>query len=108
MTTSETTIDIDDASEGMVLSRNLLDSGGAVLLLQGASLTAASLTSLRRRGIETLQVQVAAGASAADVAMAEAEQARQCQRLEHLFRSSAKVGASARLLEHLMAYRKGQ
>ncbi|MEJ7807041.1 MAG: hypothetical protein WKG03_14100 [Telluria sp.] len=108
MSNTDTTIDIDAASEGMILAHNLLDSGGAVLLPEGASLSASSLASLRRRGIEQLQVRVEAGPSAADLAVAQAERERRCQRLQHLFRSSAAVGASARLLEHLTAYRKGE
>lgn len=115
MTTGDTIIDIDAASEGMVLSHSLLDSGGAVLLPAGASLSTASLASLRRRGIERLQVRVEHQASEADEAADEAannaalqaERERRCQRLEHLFRSSAAVGASAQLLEQLVAYRKG-
>ena len=43
MTTHETTIDIDSASEGMILAHNLLDSGGKVLLPEGTSLSASSL-----------------------------------------------------------------
>lgn len=107
MTTTDTMIEIDAASEGMVLSHNLLDSGGAVLLPAGATLSPASLTSLRRRGVEHLQVRVAAQASEADQAATRAERERQCQRLQRLFRSSAAVGASAELLEQLLAYRKG-
>ena len=107
MTTHESTIDIDAASEGMILAQNLLDSGGKVLLPEGASLSASSLASLRRRGIEQLCIQVVAEASEADQAAVEAERARQCQRLQHLFRRSAGVGASGQLLEHLAAYRKG-
>ena len=48
-----------------------------------------------------------AEASEADQAAIEAERERQCQRLQHLFRRSAAVGASGQLLEHLVAYRKG-
>lgn len=107
MTTTDTTLDIDAACEGMVLSHNLLDSGGAVLLPAGATLSAASLASLRRRGIEHLQVRLAAEVSEADEAAMRAERERQCQRLQRLFRSSSAVGASATLLEHLLAYRKG-
>lgn len=112
MNCAEITVDIDVASEGMVLSHNLLDSGGAVLLPAGACLSTASLASLRRRGIKQVRVQQQSAAEAnglteADAAVAQAERERQCQRLQHLFHHSAAVGASARLLEHLMAYRKG-
>lgn len=102
---SEATITIDDASEGMVLAQNLLDGGGAVLLPAGATLSASSLNSLRRRGIE--QLHIVLEAEAPDAAALQAERERQCQRLERLFRKSAAVGASGKLLERLRNYRMG-
>lgn len=105
MSTLEATVAIDDALEGMVLAHNLLDPGGAVLLPAGATLSAASLNSLRRRGIEQLQVVLAAAAP--DAAAIAAERERQCLRLERLFRKSAAVGASGKLLERLRDYRMG-
>lgn len=104
MTTQEATIAIDDATEGMVLSQDLLD-GGAVLLPAGATLSAASLNSLRRRGIERIHVVVEA--APLDQAAILAERERQCQRLARLFRNSAHSGASARLLERLRNHRMG-
>ena len=104
MTTTSATITIDEATEGMVLSHDLLD-GGAVLLPAGATLGASSLNSLRRRGVEQLRVAVAAAAP--DAAALQAERERQCQRLARLFRNSAPVGASARLLERLQQHRMG-
>ena len=117
MTTIEESIGIDDASEGMVLACDLHDAGGAVLLPAGATLGAASLSSLRRRGIERLQVVGAVDSAAdpakaaADAAAQQAERERQCARLQHLFRrclngsAGAAGGASALLLERLLAYR---
>ncbi|NHZ61614.1 hypothetical protein [Massilia genomosp. 1] len=106
------TIGIDDASEGMVLACDLRDAGGAVLLPAGATLSAAALTSLRRRGIEQLQVvgSMNAADAALDAAALQAERERQCARLAHLFRrclnGAASGGASAVLLERLLAYRR--
>ena len=105
MSTLEETVAIDDALEGMVLAHNLLDAGGAVLLPAGATLSTASLNSLRRRGIE--QLQVVREAEAPDAAAIAAERERQCLRLERLFRKSAAVGASGKLLERLRNYRMG-
>jgi hypothetical protein len=105
MTTPEHTIDIDDAVVGMVLSHNLLDGGGAVLLPAGATLSAASLSSLRRRGIERLQVVPAAPPP--DPAALAAERERQSQRLVSLFRHSASCGATGLLLDQLITYRNG-
>ncbi|MEO7495813.1 MAG: hypothetical protein ABIT83_04890 [Massilia sp.] len=101
------TIDIDDASAGMTLADDLHDSRGAVLLPAGASLSEATLNSLRRRGIERLCVQAAAAASEpADDAALEGERERQCARLQRLFRRSAGVQASDALLARLVQYRR--
>jgi hypothetical protein len=105
METSEQAIEIEAATEGMVLARDLLDNHGGVLLPAGASLTAASLNSLRRRGIE--QLQVVAEAEPPDQEQLKAERERQCQRLERLFRHSAASGATGLLLARLTDYRKG-
>ena len=105
METSEQLIGIDAAIEGMVLAHSLLDPGGAVLLPAGATLSAASLNSLRRRGIE--QLQVVAEAEPPDQEQLKAERERQCQRLERLFRRSAGSGATGLLLGRLTDYRNG-
>ncbi len=105
MTALEEIVAIDAAQEGMVLFQDLRDAGGAVLLPAGASLSVASLSSLRRRGIE--QISIVATAAPEDPAIAEAERARRLQRLAHLFRHSAAQGASATLLARLQAYRAG-
>lgn len=104
MNTSSANITIDNAAEGMVLASDLLD-GGAVLLPAGATLSASSLSSLRRRGIEQLQVEVAQAPP--DQAALQAERERRCQRLARLFRKCADIGSSARLLERLQTYRMG-
>ncbi|MES2016227.1 MAG: hypothetical protein V4484_06995 [Pseudomonadota bacterium] len=105
MSVSEQTIAIDAAVEGMLLSQNLLDAGGAVLLPAGASLSTGSINSLRRRGIETVQVVMAA--EPVDEAALLAERARQCERVGRLFRHSAGQGATAKLMAVLTSYRNG-
>ncbi|NHZ93370.1 hypothetical protein F2P45_30825 [Massilia sp. CCM 8733] len=117
MSTLEDSIGIDDASEGMVLACDLRDAGGAVLLPAGATLGAAALASLRRRGIERLQVvgavdpDASSADDALDAAARQAERERQCARLQHLFRrcmngsAGGAGGASAVLFERLLAYR---
>ena len=105
METPERSIEIDAAIEGMVLARSLLDANGGVLLPAGASLTAASLNSLRRRGIE--QLQVVCEAEPPDQAEILAERERQRQRLGRLFRRSADSGATGMLLARLTNYRNG-
>lgn len=96
-------IPIDDATAGMVLAEALCDPAGSVLLPAGATLTSATLNSLRRRGIESLGV---VGESAAeDAGASAAERERKCARLARLFRHSAEAGATGELLERLYRYR---
>lgn len=115
MSLTATTIDLDAASAGMILSHNVLDSFGAVLLPAGVALSAAILASLHRRGITQLQVQLPlapeALTNAPDSDASAAERERQCRRLEHLFRGVMRAGpmvnANAELIGQLRRYRKG-
>lgn len=98
-------IALDDAVENMVLAHDLLDAGGAVLLPAGAILSASSLSSLRRRGIE--QLQVVPTAAPPDPAALAAELERRTVRLASLFRHSVSCGATGRLLDQMITYRNG-
>jgi hypothetical protein len=98
------TVGLEQANAGMVLAEDLRDDGGQVLLPAGATLSEATLLSLRRRGIASLNV--VGDAPAPDAAALQAERERQCQRLARLFRASATQGATGRLLDHLLAYRR--
>ena len=68
---------------GMILSDELLDEQGHVLLPRGAVLNAATIALMPRHGIESVAVLMpgAAGESAADPAAVQ-------QRLAHLFRKN--------------------
>jgi len=98
-------IDLQQAAEGMVLAAALLDAHGGVLLPQDATLTAATLASLRRRGIERCVVWTAA--EPVDPAALARARAQQLARLERLFRHSAGSDGGAVLLAQLRAYREG-
>ncbi|MBA5686761.1 hypothetical protein [Rugamonas apoptosis] len=108
-------IAIDQAAAGMILADDLLDAHGAVLLPHGATLTDATLASLRRRGVGHCTVEHAACGEDADGAQALSSQAgqaaraalreRQLARLQHLFRHSAGYEANATLLQLLTDYR---
>ncbi|MES2160705.1 MAG: hypothetical protein V4476_06080 [Pseudomonadota bacterium] len=98
-------IDLEQAVEGMILATALLDAHGGVLLPQDATLTAATLASLRRRGIERCVVW--SEAEAPDPAALARARALQLERLERLFRHSAGSDGGALLLARLRAYREG-
>jgi hypothetical protein len=114
-------IALDDAVPGMVLAADMLDAHGSVLLPAGVSLSAVNLASLRRRGVSDCRVVDGADTmpAGADTATAQTDQTerdaqresleleRRRQRLIRLFRGSAGIGASAVLLQLLLAYRRG-
>lgn len=93
--------DLDDAEAGMVLSSEVLDHQGSVLLPAGAALTDALLTSMRRRGIDTVQVVD----DAISTHELEAERERVAARLARLFRRPGQTAADAMLRTGLNAYR---
>lgn len=97
-------LDLDEALPGMILSDDILDAHGGVLLPRGTTMTEATLLSLRRRGIDKLLV-VNEALSAVDLA---AEQERLLQRLDRLFRKCRNQGASELLLQSATQYRLGE
>lgn len=82
------------ARAGMVLWNELRDAQGGLLLPRGTVLTPAMLASLKRHGIDTLQVEAPHGA-----------------RIDYLFRkldpAAADAWAGTALRDHLRAYRAG-
>lgn len=102
-------IALDQASAGMILTAELRDAGGAVLLPAGAVLSESMLGGLARRGIATVSV-VDDRASEHDNAALEAEREatreRHCARLALLFRHSASNDVGAQLLARLTHYRR--
>ncbi|MBQ5963517.1 hypothetical protein [Massilia sp. ZL223] len=74
-------VTLNHATPGMVLSHELLDLNGLVLLAKGAVLSEAIIASLARHGIDTVPVTCAEGAEAPDPAAVQA-------RLDHVFRNN--------------------
>ena len=97
-------VDLDDVVAGMTLWEAVLDGRGDVLLPAATVLTDTMLTSLRRRGIDTV-VLMNDDISAVDL---EAERDRQRQRLARLFRRCNRNLACTELLRGLSAYRLGE
>jgi hypothetical protein len=96
-------VDVDDAAPGMVLFRDVLDQRGAVLLQKDTELTDSLLTSLRRRGIDSVPVVD----DTVDEAALAAERACVGQRLARLLRQRGDGRAEAMLRVNLHAYRMG-
>lgn len=85
MTASYHQIPLEQVQPGMVLSDELLDLQGNVLLPQGTVLTAAMLALMPRHGIQILPIAHAAEVSADE---AQATLAHYDQRIAHLFRKN--------------------
>ncbi len=93
---------LDSVLPGSVLAAELRDVQGAVLLPKGASVTEATLLSLRRRGIETLVVLV----EQADDPEREAASRQEIeQQLRHLFRLAGDEAPARQLLQMIREYR---
>ena len=97
-------LDLDDVTSGMVLSDTVMDGHGDVLLPAGTVLVDAMLTSLRRRGID--QIEIVNDQISPEELAAEAEAIK--NRLVRLFRNCSDHGASQGLLQSVMQYRLGE
>jgi hypothetical protein len=86
-------IPIDDVLPGMALGDNV-QGDGHILLRAGTLLTVSSLDALRRRGIESLPIQVKAVIDPAHLA---AERARLEQVLQLRFRRTGRSAAAQSL-----------
>lgn len=82
MTASYQHLALADVQPGMVLSDELLDVHGKLLLPQGTVLTAEMLALMPRHGIGALPIAQAAQSPE----QLAAEQSRRLARIEHLFR----------------------
>jgi hypothetical protein len=97
-------MDLEDVAAGMTLSEAVLDGRGGMLLPSATVLTDAMLTSLRRRGIDTVFL-VNDDVSEADL---QAERERLQKRLARLFRKCKGNSASTELMQCITTYRLGE
>jgi len=94
---------LDETRPGMSLSDDLLDAHGNVLLPQGAVLTNAILSSLRRHHIEIIPI------TSGELTAAEEEAARRrhSERLFRLFRRVGESESSQLLKQYMTDFRMG-
>lgn len=99
---------VEQVEAGMILSDELLDAHGHVLLPQGTVLTESMLALMPRHGIATLPIAAAEQPSAAEQA---ADREQQLARIAHLFRQndpdSDSDWATALLRRFVTDYRLG-
>jgi hypothetical protein len=108
MSSSYQHLALTDVQPGMILSDELLDVHGKVLLPQGTVLTAEMLALMPRHGIQALPIAQAEK----DPAEQAADNARQAARIAHLFRlhdqDDGEDWAAASLRRLVSAYRLGE
>lgn len=92
---------LNEVLAGMIVSDDLLDTHGGLILGQGALVTEAILLALQRRGIETLNIVPEKGGDLDR----EAGMERQRQRLLKLFRRCGDGPADNILLRYVTQYR---
>lgn len=95
-------VPLDLVLPGSVLGDNVQDEAGRVLLRVGTILTETSIEALRRRGVETLTVEVGASHSAEHRAI---ERLHLESRLQGAFRHAGEGEASRQLWQALIEYR---
>lgn len=95
---------IDDALPGMILSLDVLDARGGMLVPKATVLSDAMLTSLRRRGIDLFHV--ADDALCVEDQAAESERVR--SRLDVLFKNCEGDRVRTLLRQEIMTYRLGE
>lgn len=101
MNSASRLLPLNEVLAGMILSNDLLDTHGGLILGQGAIVTEAILLALQRRGIKALSV-----ASEESVPPdREAEMERQRQRLAKLFRRCGDSHADNLLLRYVTQHR---
>lgn len=95
--------DIGEVSPGMILSDNLIDQQGKLLLSKGFALTESVLATLKRNGVETLPIECTeASATAPSVTLAMQE-----KRIATLFRKQTDDGVSSTLRQYIEHFRLG-
>jgi hypothetical protein len=98
-------VTLDEASAGMILSDDLRDAQGSVLLPAGTTLSDSTLTSLRRRGIDMLSIQGDELPDADDAAAQE----KYKERLQQLFRKHGEDDMATEVLRQLVTrFRLGE
>lgn len=105
MATEHRQLPLNEVVEGMVLSDNVLDNNGVVLLSRGLTLSTSILAALARHGIATVPIVFESDDPSAPVATPDPSQ--QLQRLAHLFRKQSTDEASGLLLQYVQYFRLG-
>lgn len=103
MNSDDKLLPLNEVLPGMVVSDDLLDARGGLVLGQGMVVTEAILFSLQRRGIETLSIVAERGSNIER----EAEITRQKERLAKLFRRCGGGPADKMLWQYVTQYRLG-
>lgn len=106
MATEHRQLPLAEVVEGMVLSNNVLDGNGVVLLSRGLTLSKSILAALTRHGIATVPILIESDEETESEPAIDHD--KQLQRLAHLFRKQSTDEASGILLQYVQNYRLGE
>lgn len=104
MSTLHKQLALSDIAPGMVLSHNLLDTQGQILLPKGAVLTEKTIESMLRHNI--VSVRVVTGELTAEEDMLRASHAQ--HRLAYLFRGTEEHPTNHLLHQYVSNFRAGE
>jgi hypothetical protein len=99
MSTAHQLVSLETATAGMILSDDILDQQGQVLLAQGTVLTAATIAALGRHDIALLPIAVSG------VVETVIDEAAVTARLDYLFRGNDPATANAILHGYIVDFR---
>ncbi len=106
MATEHRQLPLDEVVEGMVLSNNVLDDNGVVLLSRGLTLSKSILAALARHGIATVPILLESDEETESEPAPD--RSLQLQRLTQLFRKQSTDEASGILMQYVQNYRQGE
>lgn len=95
-------VSIDDVAEGAELAADLQDAKGRILIKQGTALSAESISALRRRNIDAVEVFADQALDAEEIAARRAEIAA---RVEARFAAHGDNALMQRFKTEVIAYR---
>ncbi|WP_293780174.1 hypothetical protein [uncultured Oxalicibacterium sp.] len=104
MTIIHKQVALEEAEAGMVLSDNVLDAQGQVLLSKGVALTEHTIAALARHDIAWLRIEMGEMTAEEEAV----QRAYYSERIERLFRNQDDSPATATLHRYIRKYRLGE
>ena len=99
---SSKVVNLEQVETGMILAQDVLDANGTCLMTSGIALSASQISSLKRRSINSIAIEIEEGLSADELS---AQREACIKQLDHCFRQVKDNADMQRLKNVLLAYR---